>query len=66
MSVVWGAAVAAAGVLFFLWGRSQSDFVGYRLLAARSRILWGDRVHASYRVIGLILVGVGVLMAVLG
>ncbi len=66
MSVVWAAMIAAVGVLFFAWGRSQSDFVIYRLLAARSRLLWGDRVHGFYQVIGVILVLVGLLFALLG
>ena len=66
MGVVWGVVTAAIGVLFFVWGRSQSGFVVYRLLAARSRILWGDRVHGFYQVVGVILVVVGLLLAVFG
>jgi hypothetical protein len=58
--------MAAIGALFVAWGRSQSEFVAYRLLAARSRVLWGDRVHGFYQVVGVILVVVGVLWATLG
>ena len=66
MGVVWGLVTAAIGVLFVVWGRSESDFVVYRLLAARSRILWGDRVHGFYRVVGVILVVVGLVLALAG
>ncbi|RZV45398.1 MAG: hypothetical protein EX269_09935 [Acidimicrobiales bacterium] len=63
---MWGALTAVIGVLFVVWGRAESDFVVYRLLAARSRILWGDGVHNFYQVVGIILIVVGVLIAVFG
>jgi hypothetical protein len=66
MNVTWGLLIVVIGVLFVMWGRGQSDFVVYRLLAARSRILWGGRVHGFYQVVGLVLVVVGLLVAVLG
>ncbi len=62
---MWGVLTAVIGVLFVVWGRAQSDFVVYRLLAARSRILWGDRVHGFYQIVGVILVVVGLLVAIL-
>lgn len=58
--------MAVIGALFFAWGRSRSEFVVYRLLAARSRIFWSDRVHGFYQVVGVILVAVGMLWAALG
>ncbi len=66
MGVVWGVLMVVIGLLFVAWGRSQSEFVVYRLLVARSRIMWGDRVHGFYQVVGVILVGVGLLVAALG
>ena len=53
MSVLWGLLMATIGGLLFFWGRSRSESVVYRLLAARSRILWGDRVHSFYQVVGV-------------
>jgi hypothetical protein len=64
MNVVWGLAIAAVGVLFIFWGQTRSEFVVYRLLAARSRMLWGDRVHGFYRISGAIIVVVGAIMAI--
>ncbi|MEM8707729.1 MAG: hypothetical protein AAGE98_14795 [Actinomycetota bacterium] len=66
MSMLWGLIMAAIGGLFVLWGRTQSSFVVYRLLAARSRVLWGERVHGFYQVVGVILVVIGVIWAITG
>ena len=65
MGIVWGLIVAAVGALFIVWGRKRSDFVVYRLLVARSRILWGDgdRVHGFYQVVGAMMVACGAVIA---
>jgi energy-converting hydrogenase Eha subunit E len=62
----WGAVMVAIGALFMRWGRTRSDFVVYRLLVARSQMLWRDRVHGFYQVTGAMIAVVGVLFAVLG
>lgn len=58
---IWGAIVAAIGVVFVVWGSTKSMFVIYRLLVARSRILWGGggRVHRFYQVAGMLMIIVG-------
>lgn len=66
MTVLWGGLILLVGVLFVAWGRTQSDFVVYRLLAARSRMVWGDRVHGFYQVVGIAMIAFGLLVAVLG
>jgi hypothetical protein len=66
VSVVWGVLMGVIGILFVMWGRARSDFVIYRLFVERSRILWGDRVHGFYQVVGVVLVVVGLLVAFLG
>ena len=58
--------MVAIGALFMRWGRTRSDFVVYRLLVARSQMLWRDRVHGFYQVAGAMIAVVGVLFAVLG
>jgi hypothetical protein len=60
---LWGFAVAAIGVLFVVWGTTRSEFVGYRLLVARTRVLWGDRVHTFYQVVGVVLILLGLVWA---
>jgi hypothetical protein len=63
MNILWGIVMMAIGVSFVYWGRTESGFVVYRTLAARSRVLWGDRVHRFYQVVGTILVVLGLLWA---
>jgi len=64
VNVLWGIVMMAIGVSFVYWGTTQSDFVVYRLLVARSRILWGDRVHRFYQIVGAVLVILGLLWAI--
>jgi hypothetical protein len=64
VNVLWGIVMVAIGVLFVYWGNTESNFAVYRLLAARSRILWGERVHRFYQVVGAVLVVVGLLWAI--
>ena len=41
----------------------ESEFVIYRLMAARSRVLWGENVHRFYQVVGIIVIVFGALVA---
>ena len=62
MHVLWGCLTAAAGLFMFVCGRSRSEFVIYRLMAARSRILWGEKVHRFYQIVGAIVIIFGALV----
>jgi len=62
----WGVCLSAVGVLFIYWGRNKSTAAPYRLLVARSRLLWGDRVHGFFQVAGTLMVVAGALVAVAG
>lgn len=64
MSVVWGLMIAAIGVLFIVWGRTRSEFVLYRPIVARSRLLWGDRVYAFHQVSGVLMIIAGAIIAI--
>lgn len=57
--------MAAAGLFMLACGTMRSEFIIYRLMVARSRILWGkgDAVHRFYQVSGLIIMVLGVLWA---
>ena len=63
--MIWGVAMVLIGALMFLGARTQSDFIAYRLIAARARILWGNRVHTFLQVSGVLVVVAGVLVAAL-
>ncbi len=60
---LWGFMIASTGVLFVVWGTTQSEFVVYRMLVGRTRVLWGDRVHTFYRFVGVVLIVLGVVWA---
>jgi hypothetical protein len=63
MNILWGLLTAAIGLFMLVCGTTQSEFVVYRLLAARSKILWGDAVHRFFQVSGLIVMVLGILWA---
>jgi hypothetical protein len=62
MHLLWGLLMVAAGLFMFVCGSSKSEFIIYRLMAARSRILWGDNVHRFYQITGTIVIVFGVLI----
>ena len=64
MHILWGCLIVAVGLFLFVSGATKSEFVVYRLLVARSKILWGERVHGFYQVAGILVVAFGVLFAV--
>ncbi|MGB7205249.1 MAG: hypothetical protein WBD37_07235 [Anderseniella sp.] len=55
--------MAIIGLFMLVCGTVKSDFVVYRLLVARSRILWGDAVHRFFQVSGVIVAVLGILWA---
>ena len=57
--------MAAVGLFMLVCGTLKSEFIIYRLMVYRSRILWGqsDAVHRFYQVSGLIIVALGALWA---
>ena len=63
MNILWGTLMAIIGLLMLFCGTVKSEFVVYRLLVARSRILWGDAVHRFYQISGLVVMVLGILWA---
>jgi len=63
MHVLWGVLLMAAGLFMVVCGRSRSQFIIYRLMVARSRMLWGENVHRFYQVSGALVIAFGVLVA---
>lgn len=63
MNLLWGALIILAGLFLAICGLLRSNFLVYRLLVARSRILWGDNVHRFHQVAGGMVVIFGVLVA---
>ena len=63
MHPIWGLLTAAAGLFMLVCGSLKSNFIIYRLMADRSRMLWGESVHRFYQVSGAIVIIVGALIA---
>ena len=63
MHILWGCLIAAVGLFLLVSGTLKSQFIIYRLLVARSKILWGERVHGFHQVAGLLVTAFGVLFA---
>lgn len=63
MHVLWGCLTAAAGLFMLVCGLLKSEFVVYRLMIARSKILWGENVHRFYQIVGVIVMVFGALVA---
>ena len=63
MNMLWGFLMAAAGVFMLICGTTKSEFIIYRLMVARSRILWGDAVHRFHQVCGVVIATLGILWA---
>ena len=55
--------MVAIGLVMLIWGTTKSEFVIYRILAGRSKSLWGKNVHRFYQFSGLAVIAVGVLLA---
>jgi len=64
MHLLWGILIVLAGLFLLVCGRLKSDFFFYRLIVARSKILWGDNTHRFHQIVGAIVIVVGVLVAV--
>ena len=64
MHIVWGSMTMAAGLFMLVCGSLKSKFIIYRLMVARSKILWGENVHRFYQITGAIVIAFGALVAI--
>jgi len=62
MHVLWGSLIMAAGLFMLVCGSLKSKFIIYRLMVARSKILWGDNVHRFHQITGAIVIVFGALV----
>ena len=64
MEILWGILIILAGLFLAICGTLRSNFIIYRLLVARSRMLWGENVHRFYQVAGVMVIVFGILVAI--
>ena len=63
MHILWGILIVLAGLFITISATVKSNFIIYRLLVYRSKILWGEHVHRFHQIAGAIVIVVGVLVA---
>jgi hypothetical protein len=63
MPLLWGILIVIAGLFLLICGSLKSEFLIYRLIVARSKILWGENTHRFHQIAGVIVIAVGVLVA---
>lgn len=61
MNYLWGSLMVVIGLFIFISAVTKSSFIIYRLIHARSRLLWGDHAHTFLMVMGVILVGLSAM-----
>ena len=66
MNILLGILMVAIGSFLSFSGLTKSNFIVYKILVARSRILWGksDKVHVFYSVIGILIIIMGLLLSI--
>jgi len=63
MHPLWGILIIIAGLFLLVCGSLKSEFFIYRLIVARSKMLWGEKTYRFHQVVGIIVIVFGVLVA---
>ncbi len=63
MHTLWGILIIIVGAFLLISASMKSEFIIYRLLVYRSKILWGDNVYRFHQVAGAMVIVFGVLVA---
>ena len=63
MQLLWGILIIVAGLFLLICGRLKSEFFIYRLLVARSKMLWGEQTYRFHQIAGIIVIVFGVFIA---
>jgi len=63
MHILWGCLIIAAGLFLLICSMLKSNFIIYRLMVARSKMLWKENVHRFYQIAGIMVIIFGVLVA---
>ena len=63
MKPIWGLAFIGIGLFMLVSALLKSNFIVYRLMVARSKMLWDEKVHGLYGIAEVILIILGILVA---
>ena len=53
MNYVYGIIMILIGLFFTISAFLKSEFIIYKILTARSKLLWKDNVHNFYKIVGI-------------
>jgi len=62
MHLLWGILIVVAGLFLLICGSLKSNFIIYRLIVYRSKILWGENTHRFHQIVGATVIVVGVFV----
>jgi len=61
MNPLWGILMSVIGLFLLICSLSKTDYIVYKLLIHRSKMLWGKNVYLFHAVVGAIIILLGVL-----
>jgi len=64
MNYVYGSIMIVLGLFFTISAFMESEFIVYKILTARSKLLWKDNVHHFYKVVGVLIAIFGLLFII--
>ncbi len=59
--MIWGILMTLIGLFMAISAYLKSEFIIYKLLHARAKLLWGDNAHTFLLVSGVIITGLSSL-----
>ena len=64
MNIIWGILTIIIGLFMLVSSIMKSEFIIYKLLVARAKILWGKNAHNFLIISGILVVIMGILMTI--
>jgi len=62
MDILWGILIIAVGLFMLISSLLKSNFIFYRVLVYRAKILWGKHVHLFFNIVGAIVIVFGIIV----
>ncbi len=64
MNIIWGILTIIIGLFMLISSIMKSEFIIYKLLVARAKILWGKNAHNFLMISGILIIIMGILMTI--
>ena len=60
----WGIILVVVDLFLLISGSLKSEFIIYRLLVARSKLLWGENTHRFHQIAGVMVTIFGIFVTI--